>query len=370
MRYRHFDQLQPVCPRCLQVDNASYPLVISSRQKEQDNMLIQGILCCSNPHCCQEYPVIDGIPIIVPNVRQFLNSQLLSIAQRDDLPAELDSLLGDSCTADEPYNLNRQYLSTYAWDHYGQTQKRDTLDEQNTAGSLARCLLQGLALFPDADFSGPVIDLGCATGGGSLIMADKLNHHDADTQLVLGVDLNFAMLRFAHKVQHDKNASFPLRRIGQVYDQVSFNCEDRQREQVDFWACDATALPFADASFGVALALNLLDSVASPPALLAALRSKVRLGGRALLSTPFDWASRVTPIESWIGGHSQRSPHRGEGDTLLHTLLAQPVNGQQINIVDEINRFPWHNRIHSRSSTHYQVQLLALEIVGKKLANT
>ena len=35
-------------------------------------------------------------------------------------------------------------------------------------------------------------------------------------------------------------------------------------DRVDFWACDATCLPFRDAGFSLAASLNVLDCVQSP----------------------------------------------------------------------------------------------------------
>ena len=73
------------------------------------------LLCTS---CMREYPIIDGIPVIVPDVRGHLAASILHVLWRDDLPEVIESLLGDCCGPGSAYDLSRQYLSTYSWGHY------------------------------------------------------------------------------------------------------------------------------------------------------------------------------------------------------------------------------------------------------------
>ncbi|MEJ0046406.1 MAG: type VI secretion system-associated protein TagF [Rhodospirillales bacterium] len=79
--------------------------------------------------------------------------------------------------------------------------------------------------------------------------------------LVLGLDMNLSLLRLARRAAAGE-ALYPRA--------VSAWCTDRRRfpldlpgaGRVDFWACDATCLPFPTASVDLAVALNLLDCVA------------------------------------------------------------------------------------------------------------
>src|SRR5208282_5320314 len=81
--------------------------------------------------------------------------------------------------------------------------------------------------------------------------------------LVLGIDVHLGLLRLAQGALHGV-VSYPRRRIGLVYDRRRFAVSPGGAERVDFWACDALALPFAAASADLVAALNLLDCVAEP----------------------------------------------------------------------------------------------------------
>ena len=80
----------------------------------------------------------------------------------------------------------------------------------------------------------------------------------------LGIDLNFAMLRLASEVLRTGRVSYPRRRVGVVYDRREFPARFANAESVDFWACDAAALPFPAGTFSLAVNMNVLDCVSSP----------------------------------------------------------------------------------------------------------
>jgi SAM-dependent methyltransferase len=136
---------------------------------------------------------------------------------------------------------------------------------------------------------------------------------------------------------------------------------------VDFWACDAMALPFVDATIDVVAALNVLDCVAEPRRLLASLAASLRPNGRLLLASPYDWSTRATPVETWIGGHSQRAAHRGAAEPFLRALLTTGEHPQSIvglRLLQETAAWPWQTRLHDRSSVNYRSHLLALTRTG------
>jgi SAM-dependent methyltransferase len=223
------------------------------------------------------------------------------------------------------------------------------------------CLEAGLQLIEsnsDAPkIGGPVIDIGCSVGRTTFELAGKCQ------TLTLGIDVNFSMLRLAHKVLREGIVQYPLKRIGIVYDRQEFKAEFAHSELVDFWACDALALPFAENTFGLASGFNVFDSVTSPTDLLSSIAYLLKPGGQALLATPYDWSPAATPVETWIGGHSQRGPDHGAAEPLLRKLLTN--NGHSQSIADlkldkEITSHPWTVRIHARSVTAYNTHIVAL----------
>lgn len=61
---------------------------------------------------------IDGVPILVPDLRSWAGFQLDAVLRRRDLGAGLQTLLGDAAGPDSGYERDRFSLSTYAASHW------------------------------------------------------------------------------------------------------------------------------------------------------------------------------------------------------------------------------------------------------------
>jgi len=365
LRLGHFEALKPVCPRCRTERQVFSPLTLSTILKQQDEHIIEGVLHCTDEACQLEYPIIDGIPIIVPYIRKYLSDNLPHINARDDLSETIESIIGDGVGPGTFMDATRQHLSSYAWDHYhdlNPTKNPDEFPIVIPAGSsIVNCLEAGIQLIEDSSdrvkTNEPIIDIGCSVGRTAFELAKRYQG------LTLGIDINFSMLKVAQKALREGIVQYPLKRIGIVYDRQEFKTELEYSHLVDFWACDALVLPFAEDSFGFACGLNVFDSVSSPLDLLASINHLLKPAGRGLLATPFDWSPAATPLETWVGGHSQRGPEHGAPETLLRKLLtpgAHPLSIESLAIKGEIDNHPWTVRIHSRSVTVYNTHLLAL----------
>lgn len=358
MNPHSFKSLSPVCPLCLRDRGRNSPLVVgTSEQTGNNGDLVRGILVCTDPECRCEFPVLDSIPVLVPDIRSYVEQNALMLLQRDDLEAStLASLLGDCLGPSSAYTLERRHLSTYAFGHYG-----DFLGNMQAgdpaAGAVVRLLEQGLDMLgalPD----GPVADLGCAVGRVSFELAARLQRP------VLGADLNFGMLRAAVTLRQKKTLTFPFCRVGMAYDPAHVSAGFADSEHVDFWALDAVAPPFPDESFALAASLNLIDCVQNPVDHLRAVTRLLKPGGRALLATPYDWSPNATHPTAWLGGHSQRGENRGDSAAVLRSLLGPESPLEELKplcITAEAEAVPWTVRLHDRSSVTYRVHLLALE---------
>lgn len=359
VRYSHFEQLKPLCPLCRQAASPiESPLRLVSVFREEDGIVVEGILNCANQDCQREYPIIDGIPLILSGLRDYIANNVLPVLKRSDLHPTTESVLGDCLGPNSAIDAIRYQVSCYAWDHYG-------CHDPQTAGSnpspgMTRSLLEaGLELCEKLP-TGPRLDVGCSVGGMAFEIAANCN------DLVLGIDVNFSMLRVAQQVLRTGCVSYPLRRVGLVYDQREFNIDVERRQYVDFWACDACALPFDKSTFSVVTALNVLDCVSSPLEFLYSMEACISPGGRLILTTPYDWSGAATPYESWIGGHSQRGPDNGAGAPLLSRLLTPGAHPQALRGLElraEKDNLPWTVRLHERSLMNYQVHLI---IAGKR----
>jgi SAM-dependent methyltransferase/uncharacterized protein YbaR (Trm112 family) len=352
----HFETLRPVCPRCRQAEGHYSPLEIRSALKEDRDFMIEGVLVCPNKQCLSEYPVIDGIPIIVADLRSYVSQNIIPVLRRHDLTDTMESLLGDCFGPGSAFDSQRQHLSTYCFDHYGDLDPEESKDSPISPGSVLELLKQGLPAVKDK-VCGPVIDIGCSVGRTTFELAGAFD------EIVLGVDLNFDMLKTATSILDKGRLVYPRRRVGIVFGRREFPAVFKGAKNVDFWVCDASALPFADASFSLAASLNVLDCVRSPYDHLKELARILKHDAGALISTPYDWTANATPVESWLGGHSQRSENRGSSEMMLRSLLAgggHPQEIEDLEIVSEAEKIPWSMRLHDRSFMKYPVHMIAV----------
>jgi hypothetical protein len=80
----------------------------------------------------------------------------------------------------------------------------------------------------------------------------------------------------------------------------------------------------------------------------------LRANAPAILTTPYDWSPAATPVEHWLGGHSQRSTHGGASEAVVRALLAEGFT-----IDAEEQSVPWRVRLHDRAVVEYAVHLIA-----------
>ena len=328
MRRQHFAALRPVCPVC-----RAASLAISSVIRENGDTILEGILGCENRECSREYPVIDGIPVIVGAIRAWLAANPLQVLLRDDLSSEIESVIGDMLGPGSTFDTLRQHVGIYAAAHY------------ETDGAVR--VLEHALSFVGEVADGPAIDIGCAVGATTFALAQR------HRRLAVGIDLNFAMLRAASQVLREGRLRWAQRRVGLVYDRRELQTDPPARDLVDFWCCDASALPFADGTFALAASLNVIDVVPAPRQAIAECGRVLRTGGTALIATPYDWTPTATSVEQWLGGHSQRGEQRGSSEPMLRALLAE-----QFDVHADEEHVPWRLRLHDRSSVEYDLHLV------------
>lgn len=296
--------------------------------------IVEGALQCAAPACLREYPIVDGIAVVVADLISWASHQLPAVLRRDDLSPWMTSLLGDAAGPGSQHDTDRKNVALYATAHYA-----------GEFDTLVRTVLP-------PEVRGMWVDVGCSTGGGTFALAR------AGAELAVGVDLSFGMLRVAEAARRTGTARFERRRVGVVYDRVEVALEGHDPSRVAFVCADATQLPFPDAAFEAALALNIIDCVADPIAILVELARTLRDGARATVATPYDWAPNVTPLAAWLGGHSQRAPHQGRAEAVLRAVVGDPQVG--FAIAREIERAVWRLPLTDRATMEYQVHVLDL----------
>lgn len=342
MRADLFEELAPVCPRCLHGGAGAHPLQIAAVAETRSGLIWHAIVHCSNPSCWAEFPVIDGVPVIVPDPSTFVRNASDYLLWRADLPPLLESCLADGFGPGHGFDTMRHHLSIYASDHFADW------GVGGETSCIADVTRTGLSAFGLVD--GPMIELGGGVGRGAWELAALTSGP------VLSAEFNIAMLRLSQRLMLEGEATFSRRRVGIVYDPVTVTLpEEMASDRVDFWAMDAMALPFPDGRFGMASAINIIDCIAGPTELVAETARVLTGGGAALFTTPYDWAGNSTEPMRWMGGHSQRAAHQGAAEPVLRATLEQ----FGLKPIAEETDIPWRLTLHARSVMHYQLHMLA-----------
>ncbi|MFH1467898.1 MAG: methyltransferase domain-containing protein [Pseudomonadota bacterium] len=345
MRPSHLAAIPPLCPVCRQA-GARRVLAPHATLRARGEQVVEGILFCAG--CGREYPVLDGVPLLLRQLRRYVNDSLFQLVLRQDLSPTLASLLGDCCGPDSAWDLTHRHASSYCWDHWAEFDPEEAhLPPPGSLGRIASKALGALPALPE----GPILDLGCAAGRAAFEAAGRF-----PGRLVVGIDMNFDLLARGQRLLRGGRMAYPRRREGLIHEPRDF-VVPLQGEAVDLWCADVHELPFDDGVFAAGLAFNLLDSVADPAAVLAELCRVVR--GPLALSVAFDWAAHATPVERWLGGHSQRTPHRGAGLEGLRQAIA--AQGREILAQEDA---AWTLRLHERASTQYRVWVGVVGVGG------
>jgi SAM-dependent methyltransferase len=363
LKLTHFDLLQPICPHCLAERGDESPLALSSVAARRADDIVEGSLTCTDRHCLLEYPIIDGIPLLLPDPRRFIADNLDRILVRSDLSPLSESIIGDYLGPQSLHHSTRQGLSTHTWDAYGEFDPAERSRAPVLPGGVVRCLRACLERVSEPA-QATILDIGCSVGRSCFELAQTTD------QLVLGIDVDLSALRMARSVLQRRRVSYPRRRIGIVYDRRDFAVNFPGMERVDFWACSGLSLPFRASSFGMITALRVLDAVTSPLALLNTISRALIEHAHACLATAYDWSAAVTPVEGWIGGHTPRASMAGAAEPLLRALLtpgAHPKSVAGLVLRHDIEHFAWHKRLHDRSATLYDMHLaIAQAVTGER----
>ncbi|MGB0682300.1 MAG: methyltransferase domain-containing protein [Magnetovibrionaceae bacterium] len=341
------------------------PLLEGPVEARQGDHVLEGALIGSHPDLPMEYPVLNGLPVLMCDVGTYLtdNQVALMAPLFGDAAwgAVAQGRFGDALGPGTAFDQIRQNLSTYAWEGYG---AHDPAEEASTdpqrlePGSLKALIDRGFDLL--GEVRGPGLDLGSAVGAGTFHLAERLDGP------VVGLDASIAMSRLAASILRTGEVRYPRRRVGLVYDERRFSFRSPARERVDFWLGDALNAPFADGTFGTIQALNILDCVQDPAGLLLEIERLLMPGGKALIASPYDWSPGATPTAAWIGGHSQRGQDRGATEPLLARLLGgqHPRAATGLKIIGQVNDQPWNARMHDRSVVCYTTQVIAVQKAG------
>ena len=342
MRFSHFEYYAPQCPLCIQQQMGFHALNLHVFKGNKE-WIEEGNFICD--HCGAIYPVIRGIPILVPQVGTYLQQYYLHTLWDTKTTGHHWQWLSEGSGSNSIISMTRSYLSTYMHSHYGDLDP----ETPETPNQIAR-LLSNTTQTKCAE--GPILDVGCSVGRSSFWLAEQYERP------VLGLDLNFAMLMHAQDALRHNTVRYGLRRNGVVYDWKEYPVQFKHTNLIDFWVADATCLPFLNGQVGRANTMNVVDCTTSPTQYLQEL-SRVSTEWHSFC--PYDWSSSVTEYAQWLGGHSSFSPWKGNPEEVIRYLFSEENQESSLathQIHREIDSLPWDVRLYARSTTQYQVHYI------------
>jgi ubiquinone/menaquinone biosynthesis C-methylase UbiE/uncharacterized protein YbaR (Trm112 family) len=344
VKLHHFKKLSPICPSCV-LEHGDGPELDLQINSQSELRVIEGHLHC--PDCRKLFPILHGVPILVPDVETYLSQSIIHAISPSDTSDFVQQWLTESTGPSSAYTLTRQYISTYAHAHYNhQSPHPPEIDSGFT--QLSKTASRFIS--PDAN----ALDIGCSVGGSSFGLAESTKG------LVLGVDISLSMIRFAQSALEGK-IRYGRRRVGTIYDPISHSVDNSRASQIDFWVADALYLPFKKSKFGHSQSIHLLDCVSDPSRHLIELIRILKPNSTFSIICPYDWSTGATSFSNWLGGYGYFQGHNGSPEEVVRWILSKEsphIELQNVQITSEVSGQAWRIQIHERSTMHYQSHII------------
>jgi uncharacterized protein YbaR (Trm112 family)/SAM-dependent methyltransferase len=308
-----------VCPSCRTLSGDR--LDVRTLERAGD------LLVCE---CGRRYPVIDGVPLVVKDTGAYLRADLATVVERDLPPAVAAELVAD-VPDDAPYARMLEHLSIYLDAHWGDRAE----PTPDPAWSLAP-FIERIRALPRVAHA---VELGCSVGR---VLAEL------PAERATGIDLHFGAVRRANRLLAGETLPYARREIGRHYSTASARgIATTGRQLVCSDALDPPLLPDV---FDRVVALNVLDSVASPRQLLSVVDGLCAMGGEIILSSPYAWQSSVVHEGQRIGG--------ADPAAALAAILCEGAGLRAAYRIEDDCEISWTLRRDARSSVTYRTHYI------------
>lgn len=252
------------CPQC----RDERGLHVSSGSEVHGTDLLCGYLECQ---CGHAYPVIDGAALLVrgwkselSKHRRYLERSVPSMTVPEELRGEFAfTSRVEPAVAEEvlPYVFNHLCFSGIAFDKNPIDEVRSPRLTALIAESAASGPYQLLRRYAEGGRGARHLDIGCSVGTAIAISAEQ------GADISLGLDI-----------------SFPAVHAGRAMIPVSV---DRKHGVAELVVGEAESLPVRSAAWSLVSALNVVDAVDVPSAVVNELSRAVAPDGQLLIAAPF-----------------------------------------------------------------------------------
>ncbi|MBU6155198.1 MAG: methyltransferase domain-containing protein [Bdellovibrionales bacterium] len=277
------------------------------RLSEADADIRFGTLTCQS--CRGEFPILGGVAILVPDVRDYLLQHVKGISKAvavDRIPKPYRREFIARCAELEEEHIeedleSERVNSLYLMNHYlrvkGSPEKwwkgSPASESPEVTDLIERLWDQGpmevvSSWIPRAS---TLVELGCGVGG-------LFRRLPPDTKFYLGVDSSFYSILLARHINlgtpfggtlhHPKDLLF-----GNSSAQLKIEALENEVPG-DFIVGEMEQGPLAAEAFDGSVSLNAIDMLESPRALPEAQFRAVRKGGFAIQSGPYIWHERIS----------------------------------------------------------------------------
>lgn len=315
----------PICPGCRTLTGDRLDVRTVERRGD--------LLVCE---CGRRYPIVDGVPIVLADPTAYLRDEIATVIEREVTP-DVAAVLAAGGPDDAPYPRLLEHLSLYLDAHWGD---RATPPPDGPGAGLAVAAVRERIAARAAHPVGLAVELGCSTGRIVAELAAGAEH-------VVGLDLHHGAVRRARRLLAGEPVTYGRRITGRRYAPATIDPGDRAvaADRLTLLCGDALDPPLVPGMFDRVVALNLLDSLASPRGLLRVVDGLCAPGGELILTSPYAWASSVMDDRE-----------RLDGDDPAATLTAMLQDGTGLGAryaIEDEAELPWTLRRDARSAATY-----------------